>query len=57
MDDSIRSRLRRAARGRHEEPADSPSQLRRALADLGRVIAEPIGPGAGPAPAPAGSEP
>ncbi len=56
MEESIRSRLRRAARARQEETADSPSELRRALADLGRVIGEPLGPGTGPRPSPAGGE-
>ena len=44
MDESISNRLRRAARNRHEESADQPSELRQALTDLGRVIGGPIAP-------------
>ena len=41
MDESIRQRLRRAARS-HADAPDGPSELRQALADLGRVIGEPV---------------
>ncbi len=41
MDQSIPRRLRRNATA-HGDPADRPSDLRQALADLGRVIDEPL---------------
>ena len=41
MDGSTPRWLRRAAKA-HGDAADAPSDLRRALADLGRVIAEPL---------------
>ena len=41
MDESIRRRLLRAARNDVDAP-DGPSDLRLALADLGRVIGEPV---------------
>ncbi len=41
MDQSIPRRLRRNATA-HGDPADRPSDLRQALADLGRVIGEPL---------------
>ncbi len=41
MDESTPRCLRRAAKA-HGDAADAPSDLSRALADLGRVIAEPL---------------
>jgi len=50
MEESIPNRLRRAARHRHEDTADQPSELRQALADLGRVIGGPVTPEVATAP-------
>ena len=50
-DDSALRRRMRAAKMAHGDAADRPSDLRRALADLGRVIGDPLPDPAGPAPA------
>ena len=42
MDGSILRRLRRPPKSAHAEDAAQPSELRQALADLGRVIGAPL---------------
>ena len=46
MGNSLPRRQRRTARAASGDGADQPSDLRQALADLGRVIGEPFPPDA-----------